>query len=72
MSENSWTKRDPVAQRKHASKISKNRPKSEEQRKKLSEIQKGKKLVNNGKVAIFVDHINVSELLSQGWKLGKL
>jgi group I intron endonuclease len=72
LSENNWSKKDPQAQRIHASKINRDRPKSESQRQKLSEWQTGKKLVNNGITSCWVKRNDVPILISQGWMLGKI
>ena len=71
ISNNSWAKRDPTAQKRHVREINLGRPKSDNQKKKLSEIQKGKKLINNGITSTWANQEDLKDLLSQGWMLGR-
>jgi hypothetical protein len=72
LSQNNWAKKDPTAQRQHVKEINLGRPKSEIQKQKLSAIQTGKKLVNNGVISTWANSEDVSVLVSQGWTLGKI
>jgi group I intron endonuclease len=71
LSNNNWARKNPDAQKEHAIRISKGIPKSSDHKEKLSLIQTGKKLVNNGIKSTWVKEEEVSFLLSQGWKLGR-
>jgi group I intron endonuclease len=72
LSQNNWAKTNPELFRKHASAANLGKPKSSEQRKKQAEAQQGKKLVNNGILSKWASATELSELILQGWVLGKL
>ena len=72
LSKNNWSKKDPVIFRKHVREINLGKPKTLEQRKKQSESQIGKKLVNNGIISKWASKDEIENLLTQGWSLGKL
>ena len=72
LSQNNWAKKDPDAFKKHVREINLGKTISLEQKQKLSIAQKGKKLVNNGKIAKWVNGGDIPNLLQQGWILGKI
>lgn len=72
ISDHSWAKRDPSAQRQHAININKDRPKPLEQRAKLADAQRGMKMINNGVLATFAKGEQLQEYLSNGWVLGRI
>jgi len=72
LSQNNWSKKDPEAQRKHAREANLGRTKSLAQRQKLSDIQSGKKLMNNGIKSTWVSKDEIPNLTAQGWTLGKI
>jgi group I intron endonuclease len=71
ISQNNWAKKQPEKFREHARNINLGKPKSKEQRKKQSDSQRGKKLVNNGIIAKWASLNEIENLLKDGWKLGK-
>jgi len=71
LSQNSWARRNPVAQREHASRVNSGKPKKSEHRKKLADAQTGKKMINNGFTSIWIKQEEVDAYLAQGWKLGR-
>lgn len=72
ISDHSWSKRDPEAQRQHAMVINKDRPKPLMQRAKLADAQRGMKMINNGVIATFAKGEQLHEYLSNGWVLGRI
>ena len=72
ISQNNWAKKQPEMFREHARNINLGKPKSNEQRKKQSDSQRGKKLVNNGIIAKWASIDEVKNLLENGWNLGKI
>jgi hypothetical protein len=71
LSKNAWARRDPTAQKKHASRINLGVPKSAEHKLKLSAAQKNKRLVNNGLISTWITLQDLDMYLSQGWCLGR-
>jgi group I intron endonuclease len=72
LSQSNWSKKEPDLFKLHMQNINLGKPKSSEQRKKQSEAQQGKKLVNNGILSKWADATKLQELILQGWVLGKL
>lgn len=68
---NNWAKKNPDAHKAHVSSMFKGKPKSENQKRKLSDANKGNKLVNNGKINKWIKQDELPLFLQKGWILGK-
>jgi Tfp pilus assembly major pilin PilA len=72
LSTNNWARKNPNAHKAHISSLFEGKPKSENQKRKLSETNKGNKLVNNGKIAKWVKKDQLLLFLKDGWTLGQI